>query len=273
MRIQILGTAAGEGWPALFCDCPACRRAREAGGKNLRTRSSVQVDDLLKIDLPPDTLMHVHKHALGLHRLRYLLISHSHADHLRAAELEYLFSPFAVPERGRSLRIYGNRESIALINEKISLRLPEDSGLLSEIESGSVLELAPYTVTTIKAFHGTDRHPLNFIIERGGRSLLYTCDTGLYEDDTWDFLNGRRVDLVISECTEGPNRATYKTHLGFPDVLDFRQRAEAIGLTDTGARWVLTHFSHGGGLLHEELEALAGPEGFEVAWDGMEIEL
>ncbi len=33
MRLQILGSGAAEGWPAVFCGCTACRRARELGGK------------------------------------------------------------------------------------------------------------------------------------------------------------------------------------------------------------------------------------------------
>ena len=33
MKIHYLGTAAAEGWPALFCDCENCRRARIEKGK------------------------------------------------------------------------------------------------------------------------------------------------------------------------------------------------------------------------------------------------
>ena len=39
MEILYLGTAAAEGWPALFCGCEICKRARAAGGKELRTRT------------------------------------------------------------------------------------------------------------------------------------------------------------------------------------------------------------------------------------------
>ena len=44
MELQYLGTAAAEGWPALFCDCRICRHARETGGKELRTRTQSLVD-------------------------------------------------------------------------------------------------------------------------------------------------------------------------------------------------------------------------------------
>ena len=41
MKIKYLGTGAAEGWPGVFCNCQHCREAREKGGKNICTRSSV----------------------------------------------------------------------------------------------------------------------------------------------------------------------------------------------------------------------------------------
>lgn len=38
MKIQYLGTAASEGWPALFCSCEACEKARKLGGRNILKR-------------------------------------------------------------------------------------------------------------------------------------------------------------------------------------------------------------------------------------------
>ncbi|HEX28759.1 TPA: hypothetical protein ENG04_01615 [Candidatus Poribacteria bacterium] len=57
MKVKFLGTAAAEGWPGVFCECENCRRAREAGGKNIRTRSSLLLNDIYKVDLPPDTYL------------------------------------------------------------------------------------------------------------------------------------------------------------------------------------------------------------------------
>lgn len=39
MKITYLGTAAAEGFPAMFCNCEYCREAKKLGGKNIRTRS------------------------------------------------------------------------------------------------------------------------------------------------------------------------------------------------------------------------------------------
>ena len=54
MRIRLLGTAAAEGWPALFCRCPHCARARAAGGRNVRTRAAANVDGVYQFDFGPD---------------------------------------------------------------------------------------------------------------------------------------------------------------------------------------------------------------------------
>jgi len=274
MKIKILGTCAAEGWPALFCNCHACQKARDLGGKNIRTRTSLQIDDALKIDFPPDTMVHTNKYGLELHKLKYLLFTHSHADHLCAEELNFMSKPFAVPPKYDSLQILGNRASIKKIKNAIQGRAFSDhAGLLNEISAFKEFSLPPYSITTLKAIHAPGEEALNYIIEKDGKRVLYTCDTGFYEQPTWDFLTDKKVDLVISECTEGPNRANYKHHMGFPDVLDFKTKAEEIGLTNSDTPWVLTHFSHGGGLMHHELEELVNPEGFEVAYDGMELEL
>ncbi|MGL1890088.1 MAG: MBL fold metallo-hydrolase [Spirochaetaceae bacterium] len=274
MKIKILGTAAAEGWPALFCNCKACNIARELGGKNIRTRASILIDDLLKIDLPPDTLMHSHNYNLELHKLKYLLITHSHADHLNADDLELIIEPFAYPGIIDRLKIYSNRTSNKIIKKSMKrhgTNFNKNKDLLNKLSAFQELSIPPYNVTTLKANHSPKEEALNYIIEKQGKSLLYTCDTGYYQKHTWDFLKGKKVDMVISECTMGCGKSDYKYHMGMLDVVNFKQKSEEIGLTDINTKWILTHFSHGGAKTHKELEELACPHGFIIAWDGMEI--
>ncbi|MBR4222457.1 MAG: hypothetical protein IKR81_14960 [Victivallales bacterium] len=54
MRLRILGSAAAEGWPAMFCSCPACQKARANGGKDLRRRTAYLLDEDTLIDYGPD---------------------------------------------------------------------------------------------------------------------------------------------------------------------------------------------------------------------------
>ena len=61
--------------------------------------------------------------------------------------------------------------------------------------------------------------------------------------------------------------------MGFPDDVEMRDRLRAIGCVDEKTQLIITHFSHNGKLLHEELEALAAPKGFRVAYDGAIFEI
>ncbi len=272
MEIQILGTAAAEGWPALFCSCSPCAKARSLGGKNYRTRSSLQINDDLKIDFPPDSLVHAHRYGLDYAALKYLLFTHAHFDHLAAKELTYLIPPFALQDKTESIKIYGTDECINLLLDPEKHIEKGRPGLLNRITYFQELTLEPYEVTALKADHGTEGQSLNYLISHGGKTLLYACDTGFYEEDTWKYLQGARVDLVIAECTGGPDAVEYK-HLGFPDVQRLRRNAEELGITDEATQWVLTHFSHVGAMLHEELQDMVSPHGYTIAWDGMKLHL
>lgn len=69
MQICILGTAAAEGLPGLFCHCPCCERARALGGKNIRTQTSLVIDEAWMVDFPPDTYLHTLRGHMGVEPL------------------------------------------------------------------------------------------------------------------------------------------------------------------------------------------------------------
>ena len=81
MKVNFLGTIAAEGGPALFCNCRYCQEAARRGGKDIRTRSQILVNEDLLVDFPADTYLHKLRHGLDLSKVRYLLITHSHRDH------------------------------------------------------------------------------------------------------------------------------------------------------------------------------------------------
>jgi len=56
-------------------------------------------------------------------------------------------------------------------------------------------------------------------------------------------------------------------------VVRAKAELQKLGAAADGWRFIATHFSHNGGALHEELEEILGPEGVEVAYDGMLIEV
>lgn len=107
MQIHFLGTAAFEGIPSLFCQCDTCKQARELKGKNIRSRTSVIIDNVLKVDFPPDTLYHSHRYGLDMNQIQDLLVTHSHSDHLYAEDMAIRAEGYA--QYGKNtLHVYGH---------------------------------------------------------------------------------------------------------------------------------------------------------------------
>ena len=77
MRVLFLGTGAAEGYPAIFCECAHCTTARARGGRNLRRRSALLVNDDLLIDMGPDLVASMHATGANLGRVATMLITHS----------------------------------------------------------------------------------------------------------------------------------------------------------------------------------------------------
>lgn len=106
MKIKYLGTAAAEGVPGLFCECEICKKSRELGGRNIRTRSQAIIDDRLLIDFPADTYMHFLKYNLPMAKIKSCIITHSHTDHLYPVEIEVRRNGFAHINNGEPLTLY-----------------------------------------------------------------------------------------------------------------------------------------------------------------------
>ena len=270
MRIQILGTAAAEGWPAVFCGCETCNRARAAGGKNIRTRQSAQIDDVFKIDLPPDTHYHQFHYGLRLSELKHLFITHSHEDHLAVHELHYVKPPFAHNLSNPPIRIYGNPTVIEAVNAiKTRADLPIESITLKPFVPVRADHL---TFTPVPAQHKPGEECLTYVVRSDTATVLFAWDTGMYDQAAMDHVSGYRFDLMIVECTQGTLDMPSRLHMGFDGVLQLRDTLRRSGAVHPDTRIVLTHFSHNIGLLHDDFAEIAGREGIEVAWDGMVVE-
>lgn len=264
MQLQLLGTAAAEGWPALFCHCPACRTARRLGGKNIRTRSSLQIGTEWKIDFPPDTLTHVHQHGLSLAELRHLFFTHSHQDHMDVEDLLMMPPPFGHNDFAvHPLHVYLSRYAARRLDGHT---LPIELHLLRPFEPVTAGTL---TVTPVRAVHDPREECLFYVLEQDGRTVLYASDTGVFPEETWEFLLTKRFDLLILECTFGPLAVTYRGHMGLQDVVGVKERFLAAGAITPATPCWITHFSHNANVTHDELVQLAAPHGIRVAYDGV----
>lgn len=277
MTIKILGSAACEGIPAAFCKCAVCGAARARGGKEFRTRSQALVDGDMLVDLPADTYAHALINNFSLADIKYLLITHSHCDHFYPTELtgraRHLVSG-AMPE---VLHIYGS--------PFIADRLTAEVGWLNtggeNVIVHAVMPFEPFycgdkTVTALPADHNgrAGETPYIYLIESGGKALLYGTDTASVFDGVWAYLHKRGVtlDIVLLDGTRAGNTSEPGRHMNAADNAAVKARMLESGLANEQTRFVSTHFSHNGGWTHRDAVAHLSEYGIEAAYDGLQIE-
>ena len=267
MNIRLLGTGAADGIPGFFADDMVSRYARDNGGKDVRTRSAAVVDGVLKIDLPPDTLIQLQRDRLDARDWTALLFTHSDDDHIAVDELQYAMIPFTELDY-LPFTVFANRH----VSDEIRTRYPEWPMEILETRSFEPFQHAGYTITPVKATHIEHEDCQNLIIQAEGKSLLYATDTGIWPEETFEFLRAFRFDALVIECTDGFNDSTYKGHLNVDGVLSVIARLRADGVVDDASRVVTTHHGHFGNARHCDLEQALLPHQIEPGYDGMVIE-
>lgn len=269
MQFTFLGTAAAEGIPFPFCSCGTCEHARIHGGRNIRKRQTLLINDDLLIDIGPDLYASCSDLGISLAELKYLLVTHSHGDHFQSHNLELRAKMFhldtELPEltmvAGPSVltKWSGNDKSAALC------RIP--------FLPGSSIELQPYRIRSIEASHlPSIGDAMNFIIDDGNNKLLFASDTGKYKAEAWEQLNGEQFDAVIMEATLG-NRQQGRGHLSFSDYEYMLDRLQGIGAIHPQTRIYATHFSHQCVEPHDDIDAFFQSIGVVCAYDGLSVVL
>jgi phosphoribosyl 1,2-cyclic phosphate phosphodiesterase len=283
VQVTFLGTAAAPSMPNPFCICEVCVMARRIGGKNMRRRSSILVNDDLLIDIGPDTATASFTCGVSFAGVQICLLTHSHEDH---------FDPEFIMARHAD---YGTAVAgELLLAASVPVLEAVDSILARRCEYGSIfaldtqaalgiklLPLAPfeacqigdYRVIGSPANHGKDQGYLLYAVERGGQAIFYGTDTSIFFDEVWDFLlrQDMRYDLVVLDQTYGIGFDS-NDHLASGDVAAHAERFRREGLLKDNAAVYVTHISHEGYLEHDEFDAYAAKRGYRVAYDGLKVD-
>ncbi|NMA83585.1 MAG: hypothetical protein GX962_06955 [Epulopiscium sp.] len=276
MKIQFLGTAAAEGWPAIFCNCNICTEARKKGGKNLRTRTQSLIDDELLIDFPPDAYCHSIQHGINFAAIHHILITHSHMDHFFPVEIIHRHEHFAHEVTGK-LNIYGNRSVEKALKDAMSIKrfdeFPIDNVLTFHyIEPYREFNIGKYRITPVLANHDKNEDCYIYIIKKDDKTMLYGHDTGiLLSEDSWNCILKEKYHLVTLDCTMGEKKIE-GYHMGIYDIPEFLQKLADSSAIDHYTIKVINHFSHNGNMSHDQLDAYAQKNGYLCTYDGMVVE-
>lgn len=270
MRLRFLGTAASEGYPNPFCTCANCARARALGGRNLRLRSALLVNDDLLVDLGPDLLAGAQKQQWSLGHVTTALVTHAHEDHLDPTNIRFRQEQ-QMAVRPRRLSIFGPPQVVQAI-----LQAVEDVEAvlvdLRQVHGSQSWEHGAYSFASYPANHGKGLlQSYLYAVSDGRRRLLYACDTGPLLEPTWQALSGLAFDVIVLDETLGLG-GRYG-HMNIGQFSEHFRRFQAEGTLKPGGRMVAQHFSHMWNPVHDELVGMLEPQGVIVAYDGLTMEV
>lgn len=190
--LTFLGTGAGCGVPAFFCECPACEEAR----RDPRARRGdcgvlVRNERTLLLDTPPDLRHQLERE--GVHAVDRVLWTHAHFDHLGGlGELEYMVRlvtgaplPCAASPAARA----GILAEFHYLDDILDFQelAPFDEFAFDDVR---------YTALPVTHAPGT----YGYLMEGpSGRRTFYASDTGALPPETAERVRG--ADALIMDAT------------------------------------------------------------------------
>jgi phosphoribosyl 1,2-cyclic phosphate phosphodiesterase len=271
MELLLLGTAAAEGCPGLFCECERCAQYRVHGGRSFRLRQAALINKNCLIDFGPDLLVAAQRQHIHLSKVTTALITHFHEDHWFSANLLYRHHWFR-EQQLPMLHLYGGPRLESEVLELCAQHRINTADMAIEyhiIHSRDYFSSGCYTVTAFSATHNPAVDPLIYAIQESDKRLIYACDTGPLSAETMTGLTGFSADLLVLEHTMGDKPA--ETHMGRTDFLSTVERLRANQALSSDAKIVATHFSHHYHPPHEKLEAQLAVYGIIAGYDGLRL--
>lgn len=284
MKITILGSGGGEGYPATFCGCDNCVNARRLGGKNIRTLPQTMINDDLLIDYPSDSAYHALAGGYNFGDIPNILITHTHCDHLNPIPFGLRGAHYAHNLKSPELNIYGSLPvkdmfdsiiPVAYANSKFVSKILETIHI-NEIKAYETKIIGKYEVTALPAKHAPHLVSLNYVIREGEKTLLYFHDTGYPTPEVTEFVKKEigRVDCVIMDATLGTmDAADTEGHMSFAQDRRLMSRLISEGIADDKSVFVINHITHNHAPSHEEIEKIFADTEILVSYDGMTLEI
>lgn len=285
--IQFLGTGAGD---CLELSPPNAADAKKIadkypGGRSFRHAPSLFISPDIIVDLIGRAQMQAY--GIPEEAVRHLLITHAHDDH---------FQPLAILDATSGLphpwTVYGNTTVAHAMDFASTHRWDPSEGRFEWIEKpreisvqtvgpGQTFTVGASTVTALSAKHMIDvermiqqEQVLNYVIERGGKTLFYGLDSSYMLPESMEVLSAFQFDIAVFDATFGhleidPGKSGHQNfRMLDTTIAEFRE----ANLFKQDAVIVADHISYYEVEPYEEIvEELAG-KGIVLAYDGMRLE-
>jgi phosphoribosyl 1,2-cyclic phosphate phosphodiesterase len=251
LRVTLLGTGTSVGVPRIACDCSVCASSNP---RNKRLRCSILMeyaDRVILVDTTPDLRAQALRY--DIRNIDAVLFTHGHADHLHGLDdiRCYCFG------REEPIPCYGDAVTLERVYKVFDYAFDSTyASALPNLELFDIdgrLDLFGLEIDPIVVYHG--RMPV--LAFRAG-SFAYVTDCNSIPSDSMAKLRG--VDTLILDALR------YKEH---PTHFNIDQ-ALAVVEELKPRRTYLTHIAHE--LDHETTNA-ALPDGVELAYDGLVLDI
>jgi len=304
VKIHVLGSAAGGGFPQWNCNCPQCSAVRGGSRHHLpRTQSSIAVTanetDWLLINASPDVLQQI-KAFPALQPARALRDTGIAAVLLMDAQIDHTTGLLMLREHRQKLPLFCHplvREDLSTGNPlfkvlshycdidwhdlqlQTAFQVPGLSGL--QFEALPLISNAPpYSPHRDKPQPG-DNVGLSVKDEASGKTLFYAPGLGQMEPHVWQAM--QQADCVLVDGTLwtedemialGASKKTSRS-MGHMPQTGVDGMIEWLDKLPSHVRKILIHINNTNPILDDsspQRQTLTA-HGIEVAFDGMEIEL
>ncbi|MGX5687882.1 MBL fold metallo-hydrolase [Arcticibacter tournemirensis] len=253
MIITFLGTGTSQGVPVIGCDCPVCS-SEDPRDKRLRTSVMLQINQkTIVVDTGPDFRYQMLR--AKVKSLDAILLTHEHKDHIAGLDDVRAFNyrqqramdVYARPQVQEALK----REFYYAFSEKKYPGVP----LINLHDIGiSRFSIAGADIVPIEVMH----YRLPVLGFRIGE-FTYITDAKTIEPKEIEKIKGTKV-LVINALQRGH----HISHFTLDEAISFAQEIKA-------EKTFFTHISHNLGR-HQDVNREL-PEGIELAYDGLTLEL
>ncbi|WOC11663.1 bifunctional adenosylcobinamide kinase/adenosylcobinamide-phosphate guanylyltransferase [Gordonia sp. MP11Mi] len=238
MDVVLLGSGAADGWPNPFCACPSCVDA--AARRDIRGQTAALVDDTLLLDCGPEAPSAAMRAGRSLARVRLLLITHAHPDHLGPQALLWRSWISGLDE----LCVVGPAEALVDCRGWVG---PDDPVRFVAVGAGERLRLDGYDIRVLPARHRVfvDGDAVLYdVTGPDGTRLLWATDTGAWPRSWFDAIACARYDTVFLEETFGDHVIESEGHLGFDGFSAMLGSMRQVGAVTDRTDVVAVHLSH-----------------------------